>query len=152
MRMLYERAIDIAIGYRPTDMSVEDFLLHAGIKRPGPAETPPVAWSLFANFNGWLMLWCLIVGGHVAVWLGLTAACVLSALKQPWYITMIAISFCVSLLLSDGMCPVTRWENYTRRKMGWKEVGHFTHWYVICPIFHGRVCARTCAVQKIGPK
>lgn len=152
MRMLYERAIDIAVGYRPADMAVDDFLHTLNVKRPGGPEAPPFAWKLRANHNCWLAVWCFIVTGHVVVWIALLLSCVLTLLYQPWYLTTVAVSFCVSLLASDGVCPITRWENRVRRKLGWKEVGHFTHWYVICPIFHGRGCGRDCQPHMIGPK
>lgn len=149
MRMLYDRALDIAIKHRPAGMDPEDFLASQGLKRPGPPELPSLtAWSLS---SGWLVLWWFIVIGHTAVWVGLLASCVLTLVYQPLYISILAISFSIYILTTDTICPITRLENCVRRKLGWPEVGHFTHWYVICPLLHGRTCQHKCSPLRLGP-
>lgn len=100
----------------------------------------------------WLALWWFIILGHMATWLGLLVCCICSFFLQPWYITFPMIAFCVYLLTTDYECPVTRWENHVRDRLGWQRVPHFTHWYVICPLFHGRACNRKCVPVQLGPR
>jgi len=156
MRMIYDRALDEAIKWRPADMTVDDFLLHIGMSRPtGPevSSKEPVneAWAINLGQNVWMVLWYCIVIGHVSVWFALLLACVLTTVHQPWYLATPTVSFCLYLLFTDTQCPITRWENAVRRRLGWDEVGHFTHWYVICPLFHGRTCNRKCSALRVGP-
>jgi hypothetical protein len=149
MRMLYERAIDIALKARPADMQPEDFLLIIGVRRPGDSEAA-IAKSWSAR-SPWLMLFYVIVVSHVVVWVTLLTSCVLTFMHQPWYLAMLAFSFSFYLLTTHTMCPITRWENQVRRKLVWPEINHFTYWYVICPIFHGRTCGHKCSPVRAGP-
>ena len=130
MNMLHERAKQLQSN--PTALA--KFYL------PDPARVP------------WLILyWCIIIL-HLDVWVGLFASGVMVFLRQPWYISMPIISFAIYLLTTDSECPITRWENYARSKLGWPRIVHFTHWYFICPLFHGRTCNRKCATIEVGPR
>lgn len=152
MRMIYERALDEAIKYRPAGVAVDDFLVNIGMTRPpGPESSPKGLWSIDFGQNVWLVLWYCVVIGHVFVWLALLLSCALTVIYQPWYLATSIITFCLYLLTTHTRCPITCWENAVRRQLGWAEVGHFTHWYVICPLLHGRSCDRKCSITRVGP-
>jgi hypothetical protein len=140
-------------SYRSIVYFLEDVDDWFGFKSPIPSaksddQPEPDFTTAFVDYGfkwsdfGWLGLWALIVVGHVAVWIGLLLSCVLATTYQPWYVAMPIISFCVYLLTTDVMCPVTRWENAVRRQLGWPELANFTHWYMVCPFFHPRQCDR----------
>jgi hypothetical protein len=157
MRMLYDRAIDVAIKLCPADTNVDDFMVTMNVKRPGGPYTEPngdrltdgITFDYIRAMH--LTLYWLIVIGHVAVWGGLLLSCFMCLLYQPLYIAMPVISFCVYLLTTNHICPVTCWENCIRRKLGWPQVTHFTHWYIVCPLFHGRTCDKKCSAIRVGP-
>lgn len=132
MRMLYERAIDMS-------------------RLAEPKASPKDLWSIELGQNVWMTLWYCVVVGHVCIWAALLLSCLLTIIYQPLHLTVPVTIFCLYLLTTNTMCPITYWENAVRRRLGWEEVGHFTHWYVICPLFHGRACNRKCSITRIGP-
>ena len=171
LRMLYASTLETALTFRPAGIPLEEGLLqlnklsprsidhcaaYAGVNTPELKPPEPLvvqqavkaAWTV-PGF--WLCAYWFIVLGHVAVWFALAASCIMSFLYQPWYIAFPTISFAVYLLTADYQCPITRWENVVRNQLGWPTITHFTHWYLLCPFFHGRTCDRKCTAIRVGP-
>lgn len=148
MRMLYDHAIDRALAMCPKGVTQADFmnqLLGYASNPPGPPEPkPPEVLSSDFSYPFWVVLLWSIIVGHVMLWLSLVTCGILSLLYQPLYVAMPIISFCVYLVATTRECPVTRWENLIRKKLGWRKVTTFLHWYFICPLLHGRACDRKC--------
>lgn len=79
--------------------------------------------------NVYVLLLVLIVLIHTLIWLAMLTSCVLSMIYQPWYIAFMVIAFAVSLLMTEEQCPITRYENALREKMGIQRINHFSIHY-----------------------
>jgi hypothetical protein len=80
------------------------------------------------------------VFAHILIWLGMIVSCVLLPFKVPLVIAFPIICLVVNLAFRTDICPVTRLENYFRRKLGWKDIPDLAHYHILCPLLHGREC------------
>jgi hypothetical protein len=82
----------------------------------------------------WVALWLLLMLGHITFWGFNLVADYLVTVHYPWYVAMPPISLSVYLLITGVPCPLTEWENWLRRKIGWPIIGSFGWHYLFGPI------------------
>ena len=71
---------------------------------------------------------------HMAVIFGNLAAMIVVPFVQPWYIALPIITLLGNLMLTPINCPLTRWENKIRKRLGMRTIKGFTGHYLIKPL------------------
>lgn len=66
--------------------------------------------------------WAILVGGHLAVYIGAIVAIVCAVTYEPWYLSCIFTLFFFSPALAGFFCAFTNMENYYRGKLGWEII------------------------------
>lgn len=81
--------------------------------------------SMYSNTSrtkGLLLGWFIIVGGHIAVYIGSVFAMIMAIIHEPWYLSCIFTLFFFSPALAGFFCAFTNMENYFRGKLGWEII------------------------------
>ena len=94
---------------------------------------PVVPVGACYSINDLLIL--LVVVGHTVYGLALLTGAVLSAIYQPWYITLLMISFIAFMMSRAGQCLCTRLENNLRNSAGYPEIDSFYEHYYFRPVW-----------------
>lgn len=72
---------------------------------------------------------------HAAFTIGVVCAFFVLPFKQPWEVWVPLEVLIVSLTFGRHECPVTRLENYYRRRLGYKPIGGFVGHYFKRPVW-----------------
>lgn len=90
------------------------------------------------------LAWMLLVAVHHAVVIGNAASFFILPLCCPWYQSLPLCSMIFFLTFAPVECPLTKWENKLREKLGWKRIGGFVGHYYVKPVkmvwFGSRFC------------
>lgn len=82
------------------------------------------------SLNWWHVPWLAIVALHAAVVMGNVAAFFVLPWVQPWCVALPLCSFILLVTFArEIQCPITRLENWIRRRAGWKPIGGFVGHY-----------------------
>lgn len=81
-------------------------------------------------------LFKLLVAFHVLVVFGNLLSVFLLTILQPWYVSLPLVTFIIWISTSRvADCPLTRWENKLRLKLGRPEIKGFIGYYFIKPFY-----------------
>jgi|GEM_PF-2017745 len=94
----------------------------------GDDNEPFIFFTIFMHPR-WFVLWMLLILVHAALVLTNVAAFFVAPFYGPWYFAAPACFSILWVTFSRSECPLTRWENVIRAKMGWRPIGSFIGHY-----------------------